>query len=162
MNLRLCPCSLIINTIDLMKASLIAMAIVPHVLSFTCCPPQKSRTLLANQELSLGPILNILHNQQGDDDGWGEEPSKITSEPVLTSSESDMISKSKELQRLQNDISAKRNDKVNSSPLRGGGEERDLFIPIFSLIAVIGFTGLYGYEMLRLYSRGELYLPWEQ
>ncbi|KAL7545465.1 hypothetical protein ACHAWF_008815 [Thalassiosira exigua] len=38
--------------------------------------------------------------------------------------------------------------------------ERDLFIPIFTLVSVIGFVGLYGYEMLRLYSRGELYLPW--
>ena len=37
--------------------------------------------------------------------------------------------------------------------------ERDLFIPIFTLVAIAGFTGAYGYEMLRLYSRGELYLP---
>jgi hypothetical protein len=37
--------------------------------------------------------------------------------------------------------------------------ERDLFIPIFSIIAIGGFVGLYGYEMIRLYLRGELYLP---
>lgn len=37
--------------------------------------------------------------------------------------------------------------------------ERDLFIPIFSMVAIGGFVGLYGYEMIRLYLRGELYLP---
>jgi len=38
-------------------------------------------------------------------------------------------------------------------------KDRDLFIPIFSLIAIGGFVSLYGYEMIRLYLRGELYLP---
>lgn len=38
-------------------------------------------------------------------------------------------------------------------------KERDLFIPIFSMIAIGGFVSLYGYEMIRLYLRGELYLP---
>jgi hypothetical protein len=39
--------------------------------------------------------------------------------------------------------------------------ERDLFIPIVSLVSLAGLFGTYTYEMLRLYSRGELYLPWE-
>jgi len=38
-------------------------------------------------------------------------------------------------------------------------KERDLFIPIFTLVAITGFAGAYGYEMLRLYQNGELYLP---
>ncbi|CAB9519188.1 expressed unknown protein [Seminavis robusta] len=37
--------------------------------------------------------------------------------------------------------------------------ERDLFIPIFTLVSVVGFGGLYAYETLRLYLNGELYLP---
>lgn len=37
--------------------------------------------------------------------------------------------------------------------------ERDLFIPIFTAISVIGFGGLYAYETFRLYLNGELYLP---
>ncbi len=45
---------------------------------------------------------------------------------------------------------------LSSSPPE---KERDLFIPIFTLVSIAGFTGAYGYEMLRLYSRGELYLP---
>jgi len=42
----------------------------------------------------------------------------------------------------------------------GNKQERDLFIPIFSIVSLAGLFGAYGYEMLRLYLRGELYLPW--
>ena len=38
-------------------------------------------------------------------------------------------------------------------------EGPDLFIPIFALVSIAGFAGLYGYEMIRLYLRGEFYLP---
>lgn len=40
-------------------------------------------------------------------------------------------------------------------------EERDLFIPIFALVLLAGLFGSYGYEILRLFSSGELYLPWD-
>ena len=40
------------------------------------------------------------------------------------------------------------------------GPERDLFIPIVAIVAILGLFGSYGYEMMRLASRGELYLPW--
>ncbi len=38
--------------------------------------------------------------------------------------------------------------------------DRDMFIPIFTIVSLAGLLGSYGYEILRLYSRGELYLPW--
>jgi hypothetical protein len=96
-----------------------------------------------------------------DDDGWGDGDSP--SESVESASVTERNAKSKELEMLQNDLSAKRADTLKSaSASSNSSEERDLFIPIFTLVSVIGFTGLYGYEMLRLYSRGELYLPWEQ
>jgi hypothetical protein len=38
-------------------------------------------------------------------------------------------------------------------------QERDLFIPIFALVSIACLMGAYGYEMVRLYLRGELYLP---
>jgi len=38
--------------------------------------------------------------------------------------------------------------------------DRDLFIPIFALISLSGLFGTYAFEMVRLWSRGELYLPW--
>ena len=89
-----------------------------------------------------------------DDDGWGTTPSS-----------GDRISKSQELARLQDEMTMKKqqnnkSSQISSSNNRIENEERDLFIPIFALVSVLGFTGLYGYEMLRLYSRGELYLPW--
>jgi len=37
--------------------------------------------------------------------------------------------------------------------------DRDLFIPIFSLVSIAGLLGVYAYEMIRLALRGELYLP---
>lgn len=38
--------------------------------------------------------------------------------------------------------------------------ERDMFIPIFAVVSLAGLFGAYGYETLRLASREELYLPW--
>ncbi|KAL3781265.1 hypothetical protein HJC23_012815 [Cyclotella cryptica] len=96
-----------------------------------------------------------------DDEGWRDERSAEASEPELSFRDSGRIAKSKELERLRSDLVAKQNrDDREKSLAAGGGENRDLFIPIFTLVAVVGFAGLYGYEMLRLYSRGELYLPW--
>lgn len=92
------------------------------------------------------------------DDGWGD----VTSDSVEPASDTERSVKSKELEMLQNDLSAKRGDTFKSQAASNNKEEKDLFIPIFTLVSVIGFTGLYGYEMLRLYSRGELYLPWQQ
>ena len=62
---------------------------------------------------------------------------------------------------------SKDKDAAPVEPLAGGRqstpttkeEEPDLFIPIFALVSILGFAGLYGYEMIRLYLRGELYLP---
>mmetsp|Transcript_31632 Transcript_31632/g.66534 ORF Transcript_31632/g.66534 Transcript_31632/m.66534 type:complete len:175 (+) Transcript_31632:193-717(+) len=102
--------------------------------------------------------------EDDEDDGWGDEKVETSISPAESSASaqpSDRISKSQELARLQNDMATKRtSNSVKSSGTNDGGE-RDMFIPIVTLVSVIGFTGLYGYEMLRLYSRGELYLPWE-
>ncbi|EJK74409.1 hypothetical protein THAOC_03914 [Thalassiosira oceanica] len=91
-------------------------------------------------------------NEIGDDGGWGDE---MIDEVVEQSS------RNEELASLQVQMASKRQGTVDARKGQGG-EERDLFIPIFTLVSVIGFSGLYGYEMLRLYSRGELYLPWDK
>ena len=90
-----------------------------------------------------------------DDDGWGD------GDDVSIGEKSD---RSRELAMLQEDLASKREVRksLDSRTAKSGGEEKDLFIPIVTLVSVIGFTGLYGYEMLRLYLRGELYLPWER
>ncbi|KAL7529689.1 hypothetical protein ACHAXR_003098 [Thalassiosira sp. AJA248-18] len=115
--------------------------------------------------------LNANENDNDDDDGWGD--TGVNAETAGTSAESspspssDRISKSQELERLQNDMAikqSKRGSSYSGNPSSGAnnnGGEKDLFIPIVTIVSVMGFTGLYGYEMLRLYSRGELYLPWE-
>jgi len=109
-----------------------------------------------------------LSEEDEDDDGWGDGGTVVSNLSTDDSSiPSNKISKNKELARLQDDIAAKQNknniDSVNSRvrDINSGSGEKDLFIPIVTLISVIGFTSLYGYEMLRLYLRGELYLPWE-
>jgi hypothetical protein len=42
----------------------------------------------------------------------------------------------------------------------GEETERDLFIPIFAVVSLVGLFGSYAYEIIRLASRGELYFPW--
>eukprot|EP00584_Thalassiosira_punctigera_P023851 CAMPEP_0172553448 /NCGR_PEP_ID=MMETSP1067-20121228/50980_1 /TAXON_ID=265564 ORGANISM="Thalassiosira punctigera, Strain Tpunct2005C2" /NCGR_SAMPLE_ID=MMETSP1067 /ASSEMBLY_ACC=CAM_ASM_000444 /LENGTH=174 /DNA_ID=CAMNT_0013341639 /DNA_START=64 /DNA_END=588 /DNA_ORIENTATION=+ len=112
-------------------------------------------------------ILNLAERGIDDDDGLGDKKVETESSSSAESESTlpDRISKSQELAKLQNEFAMKQSrqkllDPVNPSPANTGGE-RDLFIPIVTLVAVVGFTGLYGYEMLRLYVRGELYLPWE-
>jgi len=82
-----------------------------------------------------------------DDDSWGEggEDNTMTS-------------------RSDNEISNMKLQSNEGSRMTSTGsqeQERDLFIPIFTLVSIIGFFGAYAYESFRLYSLGELYLPWE-
>jgi len=101
--------------------------------------------------------LAVSDEEDGDDDGWGAAPA----------GGEDGRSKARELAALRSEMSERRGDRQSgsisgsSSPVREE-QERDLFIPVFSVVALMGLFGAYGYEMLRLYSRGELYLPWEQ
>ncbi|CAJ1946752.1 unnamed protein product [Cylindrotheca closterium] len=82
---------------------------------------------------------------EDDDDGWG------------TGSKDDFNEKTKELRALQNSRQLSPPASRTQSASEG---ERDLFIPIFAIVSLLGLSGSYGYEMLRLASRGELYLPW--
>lgn len=141
---------------------LLILSCLPHVQSFS-----NHRISRATINSLPAPLPTSLRNKMitcamnSDDDGWGDGDSP--SESVESASVTERNAKNKELEMLQNDLSAKRADTLKSaSASSNSSEERDLFIPIFTLVSVIGFTGLYGYEMLRLYSRGELYLPWEQ
>lgn len=125
------------------------------------CAGSSSRALFRSS-IHILRVTDDSDVNTDDGDGWGDEKIDV----IASSSSDDRLSKSEELARLQNDMANKQNQV--SSNYRGASNspgpdngERDLFIPIFTLVSVIGFGGLYGYEMLRLYSRGELYLPWE-
>lgn len=107
--------------------------------------------------------LQTSMNLVDDDDGWGDvkvDTNDSIPDVTSSSSPSDKILQNKELARLQDDMARKQIRQFQSSGANNG--ERDLFIPIVSVTAAVGFASLYGYEILRLYSRGELYLPWEQ
>lgn len=90
------------------------------------------------------------HNDN--DDGWGDGDDDDDDDASLSNK-----SQLQELQALQQkpQRSTLTNNNVTTEP-----PERDLFIPIFALVSLAGLFGAYGYEVLRLYSRGELYLPW--
>lgn len=96
--------------------------------------------------------------EEYDDDGWGERK--------VSDKERELVAL--QLERQQRQDGGGTSARVGSSSSPGNntgqedGQERDLFIPIFALISLAGLFGSYGYEMARLYSRGELYLPWEQ
>lgn len=85
----------------------------------------------------------IAVEEDADDEGWG------------TGSQ-DFEEKTKELTALQNSRQASPSSRTQNAP----EGERDLFIPIFAIVSLLGLFGSYGYEMLRLASQGELYLPW--
>ena len=97
----------------------------------------------------MRPLL-LAENESQDDGGWGDD--EVDSQP---------LSGNEELASLQVQMASKRQGTLDARKGQDG-EERDLFIPIFTLVSVLGFSGLYGYEMLRLYARGELYLPWDK
>jgi hypothetical protein len=97
-------------------------------------------------------------DNEGDDGGWG---------PPSSSSKVDQERELAALQAERAERSAAPGSPASSQSrsVRQANDEppeRDLFIPIFALVSLAGLFGSYGYEMLRLYSRGELYLPWDQ
>ena len=86
---------------------------------------------------------------EDDEDGWGSpSSSKVDQERELAALQAERSSASSQSRSVR--------QAIDEPP------ERDLFIPIFALVSLAGLFGSYGYEMLRLYSRGELYLPWDQ
>ena len=102
-----------------------------------------------------------------EDDGWGTSDSSNTDTMVdLTPTKSpkerfETDRKLNELRYLREEKSRKEQDAFTSSSSSSSSSsgERDMFIPIMTAVSITGFLGAYGYETLRLASRGELYLP---
>lgn len=93
---------------------------------------------------------------EDEDDGWGTTTTFTTSRTTDTNK---AILESLKSERAQKSSSSSSSSMKQSSSSSIDKPERDLFIPIVTMISVIGFSGLYGYETLRLYLNGELYLP---
>jgi hypothetical protein len=94
-------------------------------------------------------------NKDDEDDGWGGCCDDDDNNDGYSSSSPTTAQKGN--QPTANSVERSRVSTTKPS----APEERDLFIPILSLVSLAGLFGSYGYEMLRLYSRGELYLPWD-
>ena len=104
---------------------------------------------LPSESFTMGSrLLASTSDEDGDDDGWGVPSSKSDQERELAALQAE---------RAESSASSNRVRQGSEQP-----EERDLFIPIFAVVSLAGLFGSYGYEMLRLHSRGELYLPWDQ
>jgi hypothetical protein len=95
-----------------------------------------------------------------EDNGWDDEVGEDNSESPLDR-KSD---RGRELAMLCEALANKRGGRrsFDSVMVKGEGNEKDLILPIITLVSVIGFTGLYGYKMIHLYARRDLYLPWEK
>mmetsp|Transcript_18909 Transcript_18909/g.42940 ORF Transcript_18909/g.42940 Transcript_18909/m.42940 type:complete len:166 (+) Transcript_18909:34-531(+) len=91
-------------------------------------------------------------DEDDEDDGWG------TTSPSAASG-ADTDRKLSELRSLQQQASNKSSNFVDSRGASQDPPERDMFIPIMAVVSLAGLFGAYGYETLRLASRGELYLP---
>jgi len=125
------------------------------------CPKRTATTIATASRLTR------LRSSPGEDedDGWGRSSSSSeasTTPPKKNSFETDQ--KLRELRYLREEASRKASSSYEPSGGAGGGGsssggDRDLFIPILSVVSLMGLFGAYGYETLRLASRGELYLP---
>ncbi len=97
-------------------------------------------------------LFSSPEDYDDDDDGWG-------SPAAVGESNFDRDQKVRELRSLREEAS---NQVASPSPSpreASDPAERDLFIPIMAIVSLAGLFGAYGYETLRLASRGELYLP---
>ena len=117
--------------------------------------------------LAASPQDDMLEDKEGDgddddDDGWGTTPSSSMSSSASSKSMAEMTKELRSLQQTttMKDQSTRNTVQNQNDQVQQDGQERDLFIPIFAIVSLMGLFGSYGYEMVRLYSRGELYLPW--
>jgi hypothetical protein len=85
------------------------------------------------------------------DDGWEDD-----NDDNKDTKSSSFEEKARQLRQLQQERKSSQEQQQQQQPA-----ERDLFIPIFAIVSLLGLFGSYAYEMVRLNSRGELYLPWQ-
>ena len=89
--------------------------------------------------------MSNINSMEGWDDD--DEPSNLTLEEKVEI-----------LRQIQDEQPT---SKQRLAGTKSNSSERDFFIPVFATISLLGLFGSYAYEMARLASRGELYLPWK-
>jgi hypothetical protein len=110
--------------------------------------------------------INNNRNNDYDDDGWGSSLTKTknASNNSNMNNENDLKRDKmmKEIIDLQQQKSSSINDQTSNKDVSATNSSKngdDLFIPIVTIVSIIGFVGAYMYETIRLYNNGELYLP---
>jgi len=102
----------------------------------------------------------FLKNQRpvfDDDEGWDSGSSSIV---VGGRCADDTETRNKDTEPTSvHGVEKKNSIGMDKTKTKTYVSETDLFIPIFAMVSLAGFAGLYLYETLRLYSEGELYLP---
>jgi hypothetical protein len=98
-------------------------------------------------------------DDNGEEDGWEdddqeEQPPQMTEKDITA-----FPTKMAELKALQQQPPRKQSTSLSGTKRESSESERDLFIPLFAIVSLSGLFGAYGYEMIRLYLRGELYVP---
>lgn len=99
-------------------------------------------------------------NDDDNDDGWAS--STLTTTTSTLSNDNDikrdkMIKELGNLKKQQQEARSNKLEKLSTND--NDNEQRDLFIPIVTIISIVGFGSAYLYETIRLYRNGELYLP---
>ena len=102
--------------------------------------------------LDLATSNNDLDGNDDDDDGWDTGNDKIADTASI-----DVTSETRNRSVMQSSTNQQRTSVKQQQ--KSDTDRDDLFIPIFTVVSICGFLGAYGYEMIRLYLRGELYLP---
>ncbi|KAL7561045.1 hypothetical protein ACA910_011882 [Epithemia clementina (nom. ined.)] len=98
-------------------------------------------------------------SENEDDDGWVDRTrTELFSNDSTFLKGGDYVNDKQQQKGVSSIQSSSNNGETKQNT--PNAEERDLFIPIFTLVSLTGLFGAYGYEMIRLYLRGELYLPW--
>eukprot|EP00536_Pseudo-nitzschia_multiseries_P004563 jgi/Psemu1/285188/fgenesh1_pg.76_\ len=96
-----------------------------------------------------------------DDDGWGTATTSTDDDVTSTASTDRKLNELRYLQEQASNKAQQQQQQQQNRVINSVTEEpeRDMFIPIMAVVSLAGLFGAYGYETLRLASRGELYLP---
>ncbi|VEU44815.1 unnamed protein product [Pseudo-nitzschia multistriata] len=109
--------------------------------------------------MQSGFSTTLFSSNEDEDDGWGTSPTETEGSGTTPSTSLETDRKLSELRSLQTQASNRSQATTTNSSSSGEEPERDMFIPIMAVVSLAGLFGAYGYETLRLASRGELYLP---
>ena len=116
-------------------------------------------SLPSDEDIELAEINRMVVN--GENDGW-DDPTDQNDDSGVKYTTKPMNKFEAYAAERESILSANNSRKRNVASAKNESTgERDFFIPAFAIVSIIGFAGAYGYETLRLYLNGDLYLPFQ-